>query len=152
MNTQTQARSARAATSSRQFMRLLLVMAAIAFLVTEATYQAGGLTGIDQAYSDLWHRLSGVRHVPKHTALVVVDEASLSRYPDDPLVFWPPLFARVSGSPVSASFPAVNGPNRTAAGTEGYRTPNAAGLRATTTRSPGARIRAGKVKSIPAEK
>jgi adenylate cyclase len=77
---------------------LLLVMAAIAFVVAEAAYHAGALSGLDQAYTDLWHRLSGVRYVPKHTALVVVDEESLSRYPDDPLVFWPPLFAKATAT------------------------------------------------------
>ncbi|MEQ1775979.1 MAG: adenylate/guanylate cyclase domain-containing protein [Burkholderiales bacterium] len=75
-------------------LRLLLVMAAIAFVVTEATYHAGALSGLDQAYSDLWHRVSGVRYTPKHTALVVIDEESLNRYRDDPLVFWAPLHAK----------------------------------------------------------
>lgn len=73
-------------------------MAAIAFVVAELTYHTGAMSGLDQAYTDLWHRWSGVRYVPKHTALVVVDEESLSRYPDDPLVFWPPLFARATAT------------------------------------------------------
>ena len=75
-----------------------MVMAALAFVVAEAAYQAGAVSGLDQAYTDLWHRLSGVRYTPKHTALVVVDEESLARYPDDPLVFWPPLIARAAAT------------------------------------------------------
>jgi adenylate cyclase len=75
-----------------------MAMAAIAFVVVEAAYHAGALSGLDQAYTDLWHRFSGVRYTPKHTALVVVDEESLSRYPDDPLVFWPPLFAKATAT------------------------------------------------------
>ena len=82
----------------RHSLRLLIVLATIALLVAEAAYHAGALSGLDHAYSDLWHRLSGVRYAPEHTALVVVDEVSLARYPDDPLVFWPPLFARAAAT------------------------------------------------------
>ena len=49
-------------------------MSAIAFIVAEAAYHAGALSGLDQAYTDLWHRVSGVRYTPKYTALVVVDD------------------------------------------------------------------------------
>ncbi len=79
-------------------MRLLLVIAAIAFSLTEASYHVGALSGLDQAYTDLWHRWSGVRYQPTRTALVVVDEASLTRYPDDPRVFWPPHFAKAAAT------------------------------------------------------
>ena len=78
--------------------RLLLIIAVIAFAVAEVAYHAGALSGLDQAYTDLWHRISGVRYTPKHTALVVIDEESLARYPDDPLVFWPPLIAKASAT------------------------------------------------------
>ena len=71
-----------------------MVMAAIAFVIAEGAYHFGALAGLDQTYTDQWHRWSGVRYTPKHTALVVVDEASLTRYRDDPLVFWAPLHAR----------------------------------------------------------
>jgi len=79
-------------------LRLLLIIAAIAFSLTEASYHVGVLSGLDQAYTDLWHRWSGVRYQPTRTALVVVDEASLTRYPDDPLVFWPPHFAKAAAT------------------------------------------------------
>ena len=82
----------------RHALGLLIVLATLALLVAEVTHRAGTLSGLENTYSDLWHRLSGVRYAPKHTALVVVDEASLSRYPDDPLVFWSPLFARAAAT------------------------------------------------------
>lgn len=82
----------------RQFIRQLLTLAVLALLLAEVAHRTGILSGLDQAYSDLWHRVVGVRHVPQHTALIVLDEASLARYPDDPLVFWPPLFARATAT------------------------------------------------------
>lgn len=82
----------------RLFIRQLLIMAVIALVIAEVAHRSGVLAGLDQAYSDLWHRVVGVRHVPQQTALIVLDEASLARYPDDPLVFWPPLFARATAT------------------------------------------------------
>jgi len=79
-------------------MRLLLVLAAIALALAEVAYHSGALNFLENTYSDLWHRQSGMRYAPKHTAFVVVDEPSLTRYPDDPLVFWPPLFARAAAT------------------------------------------------------
>lgn len=76
--------------------RLLMVLAAVALAIAELACHFGALSGLDNTYTDLWHRFSGVRYAPAHTAFVVVDEPSLSRYPDDPLVFWPPLFARAA--------------------------------------------------------
>ncbi len=73
-------------------------MAAMAFGIVEAAYHGGALSGLDQAYTDLWHRFSGVRYAPAHTALVVIDEESLARYPDDPLAFWLPHFAKAAAT------------------------------------------------------
>ena len=71
------AQAATAALSQRHALRLLIALAAIALLISELAYQTGALSGLDNTYTDLWHRLSGVRYQPQHTALVVVDEASL---------------------------------------------------------------------------
>jgi len=49
---------------------------------------------LENAYSDLWHRLADVRQPAQHVALVVIDEASLAAFPDDPLVFWTPHIGR----------------------------------------------------------
>lgn len=48
----------------------------------------------ENLYRDAWHRLAGKRHQPQHVALVIVDDATLARHADTPLVFWTPLFAQ----------------------------------------------------------
>ena len=87
-----------ASRAKRHSLSLLLALATIALLVAEAACRFGALSIVENTYTDLWHRWSGVRYAPQHTAFVVVDEPSLSRYPDDPLVFWPPLFARAAAT------------------------------------------------------
>lgn len=47
-------------------------------------------------YSDLWLRNAGQRHPVEHVVLVKVDEATLSAYPDEPLLFWGPRYARAT--------------------------------------------------------
>jgi len=54
------------------------------------------LNTIDNIYSDLWHRLAGVRHIPEHVVLISLDDATLNTYRDDPLVFWTPHIAKAS--------------------------------------------------------
>ncbi|MCX8087243.1 MAG: adenylate/guanylate cyclase domain-containing protein [Rhodocyclaceae bacterium] len=49
---------------------------------------------LEHFYLDAWHRLAGKRFEPNHAALVIVDDASLARHADTPLVFWTPLFAQ----------------------------------------------------------
>lgn len=48
----------------------------------------------ENLYRDAWHRLAGKRHQPQHVDLVIVDDATLARHADTPLVFWTPLFAQ----------------------------------------------------------
>lgn len=66
----------------------------LALVCAETAYQYQWLDRAENVYSDLWHRMAGVRHVPEHVALVVVDDATLQQYQDDPLVFWTPYYAR----------------------------------------------------------
>ena len=76
--------------------RLLLPSALIilfSLLAAEASYRMGWVDLVEHAYSDLWHRQSGVRHVPQHVVLVVLDDKTLDMYPDDPLIFWTPHIA-----------------------------------------------------------
>ena len=63
-------------------------------IAAEASYRSGWVNLVEHAYSDLWHRLSGVRHTPQHVVLVVMDDQSLALHPDDPLVFWTPHIAQ----------------------------------------------------------
>ena len=67
-------------------------------LVSEAAHRSGALTPIEHLYSDLWHRVTGVRFTPRHVALVVVDDQSLAEHGDVPMVFWTPLFARAAAT------------------------------------------------------
>ncbi|MDD5176402.1 MAG: adenylate/guanylate cyclase domain-containing protein [Sterolibacterium sp.] len=82
----------------RNFLRLInsstWLFVVLAFVCAETAYQFQWLERAENVYSDLWHRIAGVRHVPEHVALVVVDDATLQQYQDDPLVFWTPYYAR----------------------------------------------------------
>ena len=78
---------------------LFLIAAFFAvFALTEGAYRVNMLETAEHLYSDLWHRLSGVRYTPQHVALVTVDDQSLAKFSDDPLVFWTPLFAKAIGT------------------------------------------------------
>ena len=76
--------------------QVFIVLAAV--LVSEAAHRSGALTAIEHLYSDLWHRVTGVRFTPRHVALVVVDDQSLADHGDVPMVFWTPLFARAAAT------------------------------------------------------
>ena len=111
--------------------QFIVVLAAI--LVSEISFRAGVLGTAEHIYSDLWHRVSGVRYEAHHAALVVVDDRSLAEHGDDPMVFWTPLFARaaatlrdVGASVVGIDFLFAITPEdwisrRNLAGTEGLR-------------------------------
>ena len=55
---------------------------------------SAALLSYERAANDAWHRLAGVRHIPRQVAIVGIDEAALAARPDEPLVFWTPHFAR----------------------------------------------------------
>lgn len=74
---------------------VVVVILALLVAVTVAGFGwVGWLEGPENFYHDLWHRLAGVRYQPQHVALVVLDEATLKKYPE-PLVCWTPHFGRV---------------------------------------------------------
>lgn len=77
--------------------RLLLPTALIilfSVLAAEASYRSNWAELAEHAYSDLWHRLSGVRHKPQHVVLVVMDDQTLDMHTDDPIAFWTPYIAQ----------------------------------------------------------
>jgi adenylate cyclase len=76
-------------------LKWIVIALALSLLLVEGVYRFSPLETAEHAYSDLWHRLSGVRYTPQHVALVAVDDLSLAQFSEDPLVFWTPLFARV---------------------------------------------------------
>lgn len=82
---------------NRRTLLLALSVTLIAGTIAEFSYQAGWADLAESAYSDLWHRLSGVRHTPEHVVLVVIDDQSLLEHSDDPLVFWTPHIAKAAG-------------------------------------------------------
>jgi len=80
----------------RARFQLIVIVASI--IVAEAAQRSGVLMPVDHLYSDLWHRVSGVRFAPEKVALVVVDDQSLAEHGDVPMVFWTPLFARAAAT------------------------------------------------------
>lgn len=80
--------------SKKNLSGFLLIAFLVAFTLAEGAYRLSVLATAEHLYSDFWYRLSGARYTPQHVALVVVDDQSLAKYSDDPLVFWTPLFAR----------------------------------------------------------
>ena len=75
-------------------LKWLFLALAVSLLLVEGVYRFSPLETAERVYSDLWHRLGGVRYTPQHVALVAVDDLSLAQFSEDPLVFWTPLFAR----------------------------------------------------------
>jgi adenylate cyclase len=75
-------------------LKWLFLALSVSLLLVEGVYRFSPLETAEHLYSDLWHRLSGVRYTPQHVALVAVDDPSLAQFSEDPLVFWTPLFAR----------------------------------------------------------
>ncbi|MDO8787246.1 MAG: adenylate/guanylate cyclase domain-containing protein [Sulfuritalea sp.] len=73
---------------------IALAAALLATTAAEGLYRSGIATRIEYLYTDLWHRLAGPRQVPRHTALVMLDDPTLNERPDEPLPFWTPHFAR----------------------------------------------------------
>ena len=73
---------------------MLIALAGV--LLAEAGYRLQVLNALEDIYSDLWHRVAGVRYTPHRAALIAVDDGSLAQYPDIPLAFWTPLFARAA--------------------------------------------------------
>lgn len=48
------------------------------------------LATLDLFCYDAWHRLAGQRTMPTRTAIIAIDDASLTRFQDTPLAFWQP--------------------------------------------------------------
>jgi adenylate cyclase len=73
-----------------------LIIALLAIVLAEALARGGMLLSIERFYGDLWYRLAGQRAAVEHVVLIKLDEATLAEYPDEPLIFWGPRFAKVS--------------------------------------------------------
>ncbi|WP_126443844.1 adenylate/guanylate cyclase domain-containing protein [Sulfuricystis multivorans] len=73
---------------------LALSIALVAMGICFVSLKAGWADRLENFYLDAWHRLAGKRFEPSHAALVIIDDASLAKNADTPLIFWTPLFAR----------------------------------------------------------
>lgn len=80
--------------ATRQKWLLALAAACIATAGVEIVLRTGWTAGAEQVYLDLWHRLADTRYAPRHTALAMIDDPSLTARPDEPLAFWTPHFSR----------------------------------------------------------
>lgn len=55
--------------------------------------KSGYLNDNETLNTDIYHRISGVRHQPTATVVASLDSEALNFYPNTPLVFWGPKFA-----------------------------------------------------------
>jgi adenylate cyclase len=76
------------------WLHLVALLVLVGAAVQTITW-AGWLARPENIYTDLWHRLAGLRYAPEHVAIVTLDEATLGEHPEEPLVCWTPHFARV---------------------------------------------------------
>ena len=63
-------------------------------LGVELAMRADWLQGPEEVYYDLWHQLAGQQYQPRQVAIVAIDDQTLRKHQDEPLVFWSPHFAR----------------------------------------------------------
>ena len=72
-----------------------VVIVCLSVAVAETLFKAGTLSMLDVRLQDSYFQWQGVRAVPTHVAIVAIDDATLSAFPDDPMVFWTPKYAHV---------------------------------------------------------
>ncbi|QLA18354.1 adenylate/guanylate cyclase domain-containing protein [Desulfolutivibrio sulfoxidireducens] len=72
----------------------LIAVLCICFVLTSAALHFNYLTPLDSWCHDVYHILAGQQHDPEATLIVSIDDVSLEAFPDTPLVFWGPLYAR----------------------------------------------------------
>jgi adenylate cyclase len=56
-------------------------------LPAESLFLGGVLRPLDHRIQDTWFQWQGLRTEPKHVVIVAIDEATLTAYPNDPMVF-----------------------------------------------------------------
>ena len=80
----------------RKIWLRLLVIFVIAFALIRAAGDSAFVAPIDRIYQDLWHRMAGLRELPKHVVVISIDDTTLAAYREDPLVFWTPFYAKAA--------------------------------------------------------
>jgi len=71
-----------------------VIVVALASLLCFGLERGGLLLPVENLYYDYWHQFAGARRPSRHAAVVVVDDATLLEYKDDPLAFWAPHWAQ----------------------------------------------------------
>ncbi|NJL59493.1 MAG: adenylate/guanylate cyclase domain-containing protein [Desulfobacteraceae bacterium] len=79
----------------RYGVALMLIISVSA--VAESVYRLGWLEIEEAVWYDIWHQIAGTRKSPRHAAIAAIDDYSLLKHPDEPLVFWSPHFAKAIG-------------------------------------------------------
>ncbi|MBI4985293.1 MAG: adenylate/guanylate cyclase domain-containing protein [Rhodocyclales bacterium] len=77
-----------------QFVRRTLPITVFSFAAGLAMQVFGWLAPLENLYYDSWHLLAGKRQDARYSAVVAVDDTTLSELKDDPLAFWQPHFAK----------------------------------------------------------
>ena len=93
--------------SLRQRALVLLVGVLCALALAEGLRRTGVLDWADDATTDVWFQLAGVRKTPRHVALVVIDDASFAEFSSEPLAFWSPHFAKAITTLKAVGVPVV---------------------------------------------
>ena len=78
----------------RKRFRYGVLVVCLVFTATAIAEQARWLAGVQNAHSDIWHQMAGVRYRPQHVVIVAIDERTRLAHQDEPLAFWAPHFAR----------------------------------------------------------
>lgn len=78
---------------ARQRLGLWLMALLVCWALGLGLIRTQVLRPMDGALTDYWHVLAGVIGPAPDVALVLIDDASLNDYPNDPLVFWTPQLA-----------------------------------------------------------
>lgn len=74
--------------------RPLTLVLVVSLLLATGVQLYNPLPAWELAHRDLWRQLAGRRDEPLHTAIVSIDDQALALFPDTPLAFWGPYFAR----------------------------------------------------------
>lgn len=81
-------------TSKLRYIFSLILLFVLSFVITNKGQEFGFIRAVEYVLYDSWHQLSGKRYEPENVVLVTIDDETLATYPDDPLVFWTPYFAK----------------------------------------------------------
>lgn len=85
-----------AARGARKKRRRIFVCVIVCFALIAALYAASSdlVREADAWCQDTFHLIAGQRYPARHTVIVSLDDETLQAFPDTPLLFWNPLYAK----------------------------------------------------------